>query len=131
MVPIPSIDSCGLTRRSSCPVNYMVELLGDRWSLIIIRDMLFNGKRTFGEFLASSEGIARNILAARLRQLEQDGLMVKQPFPGDGRKDVYSLSEKGKQLLPILRAMAEWSFANEPMTRAYWPGEDEPMATSE
>ena len=102
-------------------MNYAVELFGDRWLLLIIRDLLFNGKQTFGEFLASPEGIARNILAARLKALESSGLIDKRPAPDDGRKDIYSLTEKGRRLLPVLTAMSDWSFATEPMTLVHKP----------
>ncbi len=121
MSVIRPADSHGVKRRSSCPVNYAVELFGDRWSLLIIRDLLFNGKQTFGEFLQSPEGIARNILAARLRTLEAGGLIDKRPSPDDGRKDLYSLTEKGRRLLPVLSAMSDWSFASEPMTLVHQP----------
>lgn len=69
-------------------------MVGDLWSLLIVRDMNFFGRNTYGEFLSSDEGIARNILATRFVQLEQKGVLIKKPHPTDGRKDVYELTEK-------------------------------------
>ncbi len=96
------------TRRSDCPISYALELVGDRWSLLIVRDMVYFGKKTYGEFMSSEEGIARNILASRLAQLAESDLIVKTHHPDDGRKDVYRLTEKGLGLIPILLSMAEW-----------------------
>lgn len=95
------------TPRSDCPINYSLELIGDTWSLLIIRDMVYFGKKTYGEFMDSDEGIARNILASRLVQLAENGIIVKTPHP-DGRKDIYKLTEKGLGLIPILLDMADW-----------------------
>ena len=94
--------------RSNCPINYSLELMGDRWSLLIVRDIAYFGKKTYGELVTSHEGIARNILASRLVQLVENGIVVKAPHPTDGRKDVYRLTEKGLGLIPILLDMAEW-----------------------
>ena len=94
--------------RSNCPINYSLELVGDKWSLLIIRDIVYFGKKTFGEFMDSDEGIARNILANRLVQLAENGLILKTPHPNDGRKDIYRLTEKGLGLIPILLDMADW-----------------------
>src|SRR3546814_16674944 len=85
--------------RSHCPVNYGVEIFGDRWSLLIIRDIVFSGKKTYGEFLKSEEGIATNILASRLAFLEEQGILSKTPSPTDRRKDFYTLTEKGLDLI--------------------------------
>ncbi len=93
--------------RSDCPINYVLELVGDSWSLLIIRDIVYFGKKTYGEFLDSDEGIARNILASRLSQLVEHDIIAKTPHP-DGRKDIYSLTEKGLGLIPILLDMADW-----------------------
>lgn len=94
--------------RSNCPINYSLELVGDKWSLLIIRDIVYFGKQTYGEFMNSNEGIARNILASRLAQLAGNGLITKTPHPDDGRKDIYKLTEKGLSLIPILLDMADW-----------------------
>jgi DNA-binding HxlR family transcriptional regulator len=114
-------DSLGMTRRSDCPINYITELLGDRWTLLIIRDIMLNDKHTFGDFLSSPEGIARNILTEKLKRLEQNGLVSKQPHPTDGRKDIYVLTPKGQALDQILFAMSKWTFENEPMTMSHRP----------
>lgn len=95
--------------RSHCSVNYGVEIFGDRWSLLIIRDIVFAGKKTYGEFLKSEEGIATNILASRLAFLEQQGILSRAPSPTDRRKDFYTLTEKGLDLIPILLNIVVWS----------------------
>src|SRR6202008_1633504 len=95
----------GAKRRSGCPLNASVEMLGDRWSLLIIRDMMVRGYRTFKEFLSSDEHIATNILADRLRRLEGYGIITTQPDPSDGRKLFYLLTAKGMDLAPILAEM--------------------------
>ena len=95
--------------RSDCPVNFGLEAFGDKWSLLIVRDIVFWGKKTYGDFLRSDEGIATNILASRLAQLEKEGLLKKTPFAGDKRKDTYSLTEKGMELIPLLVEIVAWS----------------------
>lgn len=97
------------TLRSHCAVNYGVEIFGDRWSLLIIRDIVFAGKKTYGQFLKSEEGIATNVLASRLAFLEGQGILSKAPSPEDGRKDVYTLTEKGLDLIPIMLNIILWS----------------------
>src|ERR1700716_3630806 len=89
-------------RRSGCPLNASVEILGDRWSLLIIRDMMLRGFRSYKEFLESHEKIATNILADRLRKLEAYGIISAKPDPSDGRKLIYSLTPKGIDLAPVL-----------------------------
>ena len=83
-------------------MNFALETFGDSWSLLIARDIAFWGKRTFGEFLKSKEGIATNILSARLARLEKEGILTKTPHATDKRKDIYSLTEKGLDLIPIM-----------------------------
>jgi DNA-binding HxlR family transcriptional regulator len=100
-------------RRSGCPLNASVEMLGDRWSLLIIRDMMVRGARTFKEFLGSYEGIATNILADRLRKLEAYGIITTEPDPSDGRKLIYLLTGKGIDLAPVLTEMVLWAAAHE------------------
>jgi DNA-binding HxlR family transcriptional regulator len=95
--------------RSHCAVNYGVEIFGDRWSLLIIRDIVFTGKKTYGQFLKSEEGIATNVLASRLAFLEEQGILSKKPNPDDRRKDFYALTEKGLDLIPILLNIVLWS----------------------
>ncbi len=100
-------------RRSGCPLNASIEMLGDRWSLLIIRDMMLRGSRTFKEFLGSYEKIATNILADRLRRLESYGIITAQPDPTDGRKLIYLLTPKGIDLAPVLTEMVLWAAAHE------------------
>ncbi|HEU0001955.1 MAG TPA: helix-turn-helix domain-containing protein [Ktedonobacteraceae bacterium] len=96
-------------RRSDCPINFALETFGDPWSLLLIRDLVYFGKKTYGEFLASEEGMATNILASRLAHLEQQGIVVKRPCAQDKRKEEYTLTEKGLDLIPVLVEMANWS----------------------
>jgi DNA-binding HxlR family transcriptional regulator len=102
-----------LKRRSGCPLNVSIEILGDRWSLLIIRDMMLRGFRSYKEFLESYEGIATNILADRLRTLEAHGIITAQKDPSDGRKLIYSLTAKGIDLAPVLTEMVLWAAAHE------------------
>jgi len=102
-----------LKRRSECPLNASVEMLGDRWSLLIIRDMMLRGFRSYKEFLESYEGIATNILADRLRRLEGYGIIAAERDPSDGRKVVYSLTAKGIDLAPVMSEMVLWAAAHE------------------
>ena len=105
-------------RRSDCPINFALEIFGDPWSLLIIRDIVYFGKKTYGEFLASEEGMATNILASRLAHLEQQGILVKKPSPSDKRKEEYVLTEKGLDLIPVLVELANWSAQHDPQTAA-------------
>ena len=100
-------------RRSGCPLNASVEILGDRWSLLIIRDMMLRGFRSFKEFLESYERIATNILADRLRKLETYGIISTARDPSDGRRLIYSLTAKGIDLAPVLTEMVLWAAAHE------------------
>lgn len=100
-------------RRSGCPLNASVEILGDRWSLLIIRDMMLRGFRTYKEFLGSYERIATNILADRLQKLIAHGIITTQSDPSDGRKMIYSLTPKGIDLAPVLTEMVLWAAAHE------------------
>lgn len=99
--------------RSGCPLNASVEILGDRWSLLIIRDMMLRGFRTYKEFLESYEGIATNILADRLQNLIVHGIITAERDPWDGRKLIYSLTAKGIDLAPILTEMVLWASQHE------------------
>lgn len=103
----------GPKRRSGCPLNASVEMLGDRWSLLIVRDMMLRGFRTYKQFLESFEGIATNILADRLRRLEGHGIISAEPDPSDRRKRIYRLTAKGIDLAPVLTEMVLWAAAHE------------------
>src|SRR6516225_1900277 len=100
-------------RRSACPLNASVEILGDRWSLLIVRDMMLRGFRSYKEFLGSYENIATNILADRLRRLEAHGIITTKQDPSDGRKLIYLLTPKGIDLAPVLTEMVLWAAAHE------------------
>src|SRR5580693_7351968 len=100
-------------RRSDCPLNASVEMLGDRWSLLIIRDMMLRGSRTYKEFLDCYEGIATNILANRLQKLQDYGIIAAGPDPRDARKVTYLLTPKGIDLAPVLTEMVLWAAAHE------------------
>jgi DNA-binding HxlR family transcriptional regulator len=100
-------------RRSECPLNASVEMLGDRWSLLIIRDMMLRGFQTYREFMECYEGIATNILADRLRKLVEYGIITTNPDPTDGRKVLYVLTAKGIDLAPVLTEMVLWAAAHE------------------
>jgi DNA-binding HxlR family transcriptional regulator len=99
--------------RSGCPLNASVEILGDRWSLLIIRDMMLRGFRSYKEFLESYEGIATNILADRLKKLIVHGIITTGRDPSDGRKLIYSLTAKGIDLAPVLTEMVLWAAQHE------------------
>ncbi|NVJ97725.1 MAG: helix-turn-helix transcriptional regulator [Alphaproteobacteria bacterium] len=95
--------------RSNCPINFVLETFGDKWTLLIVRDLMFKGKRHYGDFLASDEKIATNILADRLKRLEAHGIIGKTPDPEHKSKQLYSLTEKGRDLLPIMVEITAWS----------------------
>src|SRR5947209_4379633 len=100
-------------RRSGCPLNASVEMLGDRWSLLILRDMMLRGFRSYKQFLTSYEGIATNILADRLKRLIAYGIIAAQQDPSDGRKLIYVLTPKGIDLAPVLTEMVLWAARHE------------------
>ncbi len=105
-------------RRSDCPISFALDLFGDRWTLLVIRDLAFKGKNSFSDFLASDEGIARNVLADRLASLEAAGFIEKQPHPDDLRRSVYRLTDRGLGLIPVLVEMILWSAREDPDTGA-------------
>ena len=94
-------------------MNASVEMLGDRWSLLIIRDMMLRGFRTYKQFMECYEGIATNILADRLRKLMAYGIIASQKDPSDGRRVIYLLTKKGIDLAPVLTEMVLWAAAHE------------------
>ncbi len=100
------------TRRSTCPLSVALDLLGDRWTLLVVRDLLFSGKTSFGEFLASGEGIATNILADRLKRLERAGLVVR-GTPARGPRARYAPTAKAIDLVPTLLELIAWSGRHE------------------
>src|SRR5258707_1842864 len=104
--------------RSGCPINLTLEMLGDRWSLIIIRDVMFGNRRHFRELLnRSEEGIASNILADRLKRLVESGLLSRRDDPTHKQKAIYSLTEAAIQLVPLLAHMGAWGRRHTPVSR--------------
>ena len=97
-----------MKRRSGCPVSISLEIFGDPWSLLIIRDLMVRGYRSFKQFAESGEGIATNILADRLRKLKAAGLIVSEPDDADRRKLNYRLTKKGIDLAPVLLELLIW-----------------------
>lgn len=91
-----------------CPISFAMSMLGDRWSLLIIRDMMLFGKRRYSEFLASGEGISTNILADRLKQMQHLGLVQKFSDPANRKASVYLLTDKGLRLFPVLLEVIRW-----------------------
>lgn len=105
------------THRSGCPINLTLEVLGDKWSLLIVRDMMFGNRRHFRELLTrSEEGVASNILSDRLKTLVEQGVISKASDPTHKQKSIYSLTEKGIELLPVLAQMAAWGVKYLPVT---------------
>jgi DNA-binding HxlR family transcriptional regulator len=104
--------------RSGCPINLTLELLGDRWSLLVIRDIMFGGRRHYRELLLNSqEGISSNILADRLKTLLDRGIVTRTDDPTHKQKAIYTLTEQGIELLPILAQIGSWGVKYLPVTR--------------
>ncbi|MBL4599994.1 MAG: helix-turn-helix transcriptional regulator [Rhizobiaceae bacterium] len=96
-------------RQTGCPVTFGLDTFGDKWTLLIIREMMLKGMKTYSDFLAADEGISTNILADRLKHLENEGVIEKARDPENGRSFTYSLTEKGYDLAPILLEIVTWS----------------------
>lgn len=94
--------------RSYCPINLSLEIFGDSWTLLVLRDLMFGGKRHFRELLESDEGISSNILADRLKRLVDEGLLTKSGDATHKQKAIYSLTEKGISLLPVIVQIGAW-----------------------
>jgi len=105
--------------RSGCPINLTLEILGDRWSLLVLRDVMFGGRRHFRELLnGSEEGIASNILADRLKKLSAQGLLTRADDPSHKQKAIYSLTEMAIQLVPIMAMVGGWGRRHLPVSEA-------------
>jgi len=103
--------------RSGCPINLTLELLGDRWSLLVLRDMMFGNRRHYRELLArSEEGIASNILADRLKKLTAEGMITRAEDPSHRQKAIYSLTEKAIQLVPVMALVGAWGRRHLPVS---------------
>ena len=98
-----------IKRRSDCPINFGLEIFGDRWTFLIIRDLMFKGKHYYGEFVQAEEKIATNLLADRLSMLEKEGIISKSADAQHKQKVVYKLSQKGIDLMPVLVEIILWS----------------------
>lgn len=105
-------------RKSDCPVHFGMEVFGDPWSLLIVRDLMFKDRSTYTEFLRGEERIATNVLADRLARLEQDGILTSERDPATGRAARYALTPKGIDLLPILFDIIAWSAKYDPRSAA-------------
>jgi len=101
-------------RRSNCPISVSLDLLGDRWSLLVLRDMVFRGHCYFHEFAKSREGIATNTLAERLVRLEKAGVIKQERDPDDRRRKRYTLTEEGLSVIPLLVDLIVWGAALDP-----------------
>lgn len=114
-------------RRSACPLNAALEVFGDRWSLLVVRDLMFKGRTSFGELREGGEGIATNVLADRLQRLEREGIVERTADASDARRVVYRLTNKGIDLAPVLVEMIVWGASHE--ETAAPPAEVEEMKT--
>ncbi|MFD2204988.1 winged helix-turn-helix transcriptional regulator [Kiloniella antarctica] len=98
--------------RSNCPISRTLDLLGDKWTLLIIRDLMIIGKKQYGEFLTSPEKISTNILAERLKRLEVAGIIEKRVYQNNPPRYEYLLSPKGNDLRPLIREISKWGLEN-------------------
>lgn len=105
-------------RRSGCPINFGLEIFGDQWTLLVLRDLLIQQKSTFREFQSSEEGIASNILSERLKRLEACGLINRSVSSTDKRVMVYSPTDAARDLIPVLVEMSYWGATHDPATGA-------------
>ena len=98
--------------RCQCPISSALDIIGDKWTLLIIRDMLFDHKKTFKDFSTSVESIASNILSSRLKLLEEAGIIRKDKIDGNQKSNIYTLTDKGLDLLPVIAELTLWSDAH-------------------
>ncbi|MEY2594847.1 MAG: hypothetical protein RL634_2106 [Bacteroidota bacterium] len=98
--------------RCQCPISSALDIIGDKWTLLIIRDMLFDHKKTFKDFSTSAESIASNILSSRLKLLEEVGIIRKTKMEGNQKSNIYTLTKKGMALLPVIAEITLWSDEN-------------------
>lgn len=109
-------SAAGLVPRSHCPIAFSLDIVGDKWTLLVLRDLIFAGKARFRELAASPEGIASNILADRLKRLEAHGLISRAPDADDARQAIYRPTPNGLDLLPMLLEMIRWGAAHDAQT---------------
>ena len=123
-------DAHGGGRRSACPVACALDVVGDRWTLLVVRDLL-GGKTRYGDFLASAEKIPTNILADRLKRLEREGLISSVPYSEHPPRVEYHLTPEGRELGRAVEALADWGLKHFPGTaRNVWPSADPASAGS-
>lgn len=107
-----------MSPRRQCPIDYALEVFGDRWSLLVMRDILLAGKRHYRDLVAAKEGIATNVLASRLKKLEAAGLLERRADPDDRRTVFYVATEKALDLIPVLLEISRWSVKHDPHSAA-------------
>lgn len=107
-----------MSPRRQCPIDYALEVFGDRWSLIVMRDILLAGKRHYRDLVTAKEGIATNVLASRLRKLEATGLLERRADPDDKRTVFYVATDKALDLIPVLLEISRWSVKHDPHSAA-------------
>ena len=100
-------------RQSGCPLTFWLDVFGDRWSLLVVREIMIKGKKTYSEFLEADEGIATNILIDRLKHLEAEGILLKSRDPENRRSFIYTLTQKGLGLVSIILEIARWGDQND------------------
>ena len=105
-------------RRSSCPISFALDTFGDKWSLLVLRDLIFKDKSNYEDFIQSEEQISTNILAERLKRLKDEGLIEGKPDKENKRKIVYTPTPKALDLIPMILEMIEWSASYDPKTGA-------------
>ena len=105
--------------RSACPVSCALDILGDKWTLLVVRDLIFLRKRYFGDFQNSPEKIATNILSDRLRKLEAAGMVLRQPDPDHGCRIIYTVTEKCLELVPTIMELIRWGAKHVPRSNAH------------
>jgi len=98
--------------RCQCPISSALDIIGDKWTLLIVRDMIFDHKKTFKDFSTSVESIASNILSSRLKLMEEVGIIRKSKMEGNQKSNIYTLTEKGLGLLPVIAEITLWSDEN-------------------
>ncbi|MBE9463796.1 helix-turn-helix transcriptional regulator [Dyadobacter sp. UP-52] len=103
-----------IERRSTCPINYSVEIFGDKWMLLILRDLMFNGKNSFLEFRASQEKISSAVLTEKLNTLLNEGIVSKVTSPKNASKFLYLLTDKGIELVPVMMEILNWGSSHNP-----------------
>ncbi len=103
-----------IKKRSDCPISYSLDLLGDKWTMLILRDIGLAGKHFYKDFMEAGEGVATNVLSDRLKMLESYGLIQSKPYEPQKTKKYYSLTEKGEELLPMIKQLWVWGAKYDP-----------------